>query len=326
MAIPSAWQPEPPLTHHEPYVAAMLRFGVLAGGPVDGGRDWLGFARRVEQLGYDVLSLPNHLSAQPLAPFPALAAAAAVTERLHVGTLVIDNELVHPAVIANESATLDLLSDGRVELGIGAGWLPGDHEPIGQQWAPAGERIERLGEAIQVIRTMFAGGDGCFHGRHYSLEGAPVSERACPPILVGGGGRRVLTLAAQQADIVSLVPNMSAGRLGPESAATATGDATAEKLGWIAAARGDRAPVLHTNVTFVGVTGQREELLAKIGRGYGVDAAAAAEVPHALVGTIEEIATTVRDRAERLGITYLSVLAKDAETFAPVIALLRGAT
>jgi probable F420-dependent oxidoreductase len=299
-----------------------MRFGVLAGGSVEDGAAWLRFARDVEAMGYDALSLPNHLAMQPLAPMPALAAAAAVTERLTVGTLVVDNELVHPAVIANEAATLDLLSDGRFELGIGAGWLPADHEPIGQPWAPAAERIERLAEAIAVIRSSFAGGSGRFDGRHYRLDGAPVSERPCPPILVGGGGRRVLTLAAEEADIVSLVPNMAAGRLGPESAATATGDATAEKLGWIAAT--GRSPMLHTNVTFVAVTGERDALLAKVGRGYGVDAAAAAEIPHALVGSVTEIATTVRDRAERLGISYLSVLAKDATAFAPVIEELRS--
>jgi probable F420-dependent oxidoreductase len=319
----TAWQPERPRARHEPPTfAEVLRFGVLAGAAVASGAEWTGFARRVEALGYDVLSLPNHQSVQPLAPFPALAAAAAVTERLHVGTLVVDNELVHPAVIANEAATMDVLSEGRFELGIGAGWLAADHEQIGQPWASAGERIERLAEAIGVIRSLFNGGSGSFDGRHYTLRDATVSERPCPPILVGGGGRRVLTLATQLADIVSLVPNMAAGRLGPESAATATGDATAEKLSWIAQAGG--APMLHTNVTFVAVTDRRKDVLVKVARGYGVDADAAAHIPHALVGTVEEIAATVLDRAERLGITYLSVLAKDAETFAPVLAALRS--
>lgn len=301
----------------------------MASGRVESGAAWRAYARRVADLGYDTLSLPNHLATQTFAPLPALVAAADAAPSLRVGTLVIDNESVHPAIIANECATVDVLTDGRLEVGIGAGWLPADHTAIGQPWAPAGERIERLAEAVEVLRAMWGPSPARFAGRHYRIDGLSAGARPVqqphPPILVGGGGRKVLELAARVADIVSFVPNMAAGRVGPESAASATGAATRDKLAWVRNAAGARFDEieLHVNVTLVRL-GDRAEGLAKVARAYATAEADAAEVPHALVGSVDQIAEDVLRRREELGITYLTIFEGSVDAFAPVIARLRA--
>src|SRR4051794_35544794 len=181
-----------------------------------------GFVRRVDELGYDVLNMPNHRASAGLSPLLAMAFAARVSDRLRFGTLVLDNELVDPAVIAKDTATLDVLSGGRLEVGIGAGWLPADHTTIGQPWRSAGARVERLAEAIEVLRRCWTSSPVSRESPTSPLDAArnePLPVQQPVPLLVGGGGERVLRLAGAVADIVSLVPNMAAGRLGPESAA-----------------------------------------------------------------------------------------------------------
>lgn len=308
-----------------------LRFGVMVTTPPTSGVEWAERARRYEAMGFSVLSLPNHLAGQPAAPWPALMAAAAATTTLRVGTLVVDNELLHPAVVASDAATVDLLSDGRLEFGIGAGWLAADHELIGQPFLPAGERIERLTEAIVVIRRLWTESQPVTHsGAAYSLSGLHGRPRPAqvphPPILIGGGGRRVLQLAAREADIVGLVPNMASGAVGAASAATATGTATREKLAWIREAAGDRfgSLELQVNVTSARVTDDRDAALAKVANAYGVSDVDAADVPHALVGSVDEICATVLRRREALGISYLTIFEASAVAIAPVIERLAG--
>jgi probable F420-dependent oxidoreductase len=310
-----------------------FRFGVMAGRGFASGPEWRAFARRLEELGYTTLQMPNHLADQPLAPMVALAMAAEATTDLRLGTLVLDNELVHPAVIANEAATLHTLSGGRFEFGLGAGWLAADHEPIGQRWAPVGERLERLDEALTLTRRLFTEASVDFDGVHYRLQGAKGAALADPPLfVVGGGGPRMLRIAARHADVVSLVPSMAAGRVGPESAATATGEATEVKVRWIeetCAELGRPMPELHTNVTLVRVTDDRTKALASVAKGYGLgtdDEALrrAALVPHALVGTVEEICETLIERREQYGISYCTVLPAAVEDFAPVVEAMTG--
>lgn len=163
--------------------------------------EWVAKARRVEELGYSTLSVPDHFDDQ-LAPFPALMAAAAATTTLRVGTLVLDNDYRHPLLTAKEAATVDLLSGGRLELGMGAGWLRSDYEQSGIGCDPPAVRIERLGEGLAVVKGLLAGGKFSFCGLHYTVThhaGTPQPvQRPRPPILVGGGGRRILTLAARE--------------------------------------------------------------------------------------------------------------------------------
>lgn len=266
-----------------------------------------------------------------MSPLVALSFVAGYSSRLRLGTLVLDNESVHPAIIARDAATLDLLSNGRLELGIGAGWLPTDHTSIGQSFDTAGLRIERLSEAIDVVRACWQNDEATYDGRHYQLSGAvnhplPV-QGAKLPILVGGGGRRVLELAAQKADIVSLVPNMSAGKVGRESAANATGAATAEKLAWIRAAAGGRLAEieLHTNLTNVFVTTDRMPTMEKVARGYGLeDPNEALDIPHVLIGTVEQCIDQLIERRAATGISHYTVFEANIDAFAPILAALVG--
>src|SRR4051794_15610382 len=169
------------------------------------GKDWAAKARRLEDLGYATLCMPDHFDDQ-LAPMPALTAAAAATTTLRVGTLVLGNDYRHPLITAKEAATVDVLSGGRFELGIGAGWMGSDYEQSGIGLDPPGVRIERLAESLAVVKGLLAGGKFSFAGRYYSVTrhpGTPAAvQRPRPPILVGGGGRRILSLAGREADIV----------------------------------------------------------------------------------------------------------------------------
>lgn len=306
-----------------------FRFGVMTNGKFSA-VDWRALVQRVDELGYDILNMPNHRAAPGLAPLIAMAWAAQVSPRLRFGTLVLDNESVDPAVIAKDTATLDVLSEGRLEVGIGAGWLPSDHASIGQPWRTAGQRIERLAEAIAVLRACWTESPVTRPSALFPLDAVrnepmPV-QRPHPPILVGGGGERVLRLAASEADIVSFVPNMAAGKIGPDSAVDGRGDAMLRKLDWVRDAAGGRFDdiELHTNLTQVIVTDDLDAGLARVKRGYALETDAdALAVPHAVVGTQEQIAEQLLARREQLGISYYSIFEPGMEAFAPVMALLR---
>lgn len=292
---------------------------------------WRHLIDRIDAEGYDLVHMPQHRGAKGFAPLVALGFVAARSSRLRVGTLVLDNESVHPAIVARDAATLDLLSEGRLELGIGAGWLAADHASIGQEFATAGTRIERLEEAIDVLRACWSGDTASFRGRHFTIDGAPndplPAQPGGPPVLVGGGGKRVLQLAARKADIVSLVPNMSAGRVGRESAANATGAATGEKLAWVREAAGSRLPdiELHTNLTNVFVTDDRMPMMEKVARGYGLDNPIdALDIPHVVIGTVAQCVEQLIERRSATGISHYTVFEANIDAFAPILAELVG--
>jgi probable F420-dependent oxidoreductase len=192
-----------------------FRFGVTAP-TVESGGGWTDRARRVEHLGYSTLSVPDHFRNQ-LASVPALAAAALATTRLRLGSLVFCNDFHHPVMLAREAATIDVLSGGRLELGLGAGWLRAEYEEAGIRFDDARTRIERLAEAVTIIKGLLAGEPVTFSGRHYTvanLAGSATVQRPHPPILVGGGGRRTLALAGREASIVGFgFPATSCSRL-----------------------------------------------------------------------------------------------------------------
>src|SRR5688500_8697486 len=188
--------------------ARPFRFGVqLSSAP--SGAEWATLARRAEDLGYSSLFLPDHFGAQ-LAPVPAMQAAADATTSLKVGCLVFDNDYKHPVVLAKEVATIDVLSGGRVELGIGAGWMNSDYEQSGIQHDRAGVRIDRMEEGIAVMKGLFGEGPCSYEGAHYrvtAMDGLPKPvQRPHPPLLIGGGGKRVLSIAGREADIVGINP------------------------------------------------------------------------------------------------------------------------
>jgi len=190
-----------------------FRFGVLASRAETAG-EWRDLARKVEDLGYSTLLIADHFGRQ-LAPLPALVAAAGATSRLRLGTFVLDNDFRHPAATAKEAATVDVLTGGRLELGIGAGWNRSDYTKTGLSFEPAGTRVGKLEEAVQIIKVLFEGGEVDFDGRYYQLEGLegmpqPV-QRPRPPMMIGAAGRRMLTLAAREADILNFPDRPSVG-------------------------------------------------------------------------------------------------------------------
>ncbi len=307
-----------------------LRFGVQCSSPpaVDA-RSWADLARRCEDLGYSTLTVADHLDDQ-LAPVPALMAAAAATSTLRVGALVFCNDYKHPVVLAKEAATLDLLSGGRLELGIGAGWMTTDYEQAGIALDPPSVRIARLAEGITVLKGLLAGDTVDFRGDHYEVRGltgtpAPV-QRPHPPILVGGGGRRVLELAAREADIVGLNVSLPKGVIDASAGPDATADATDQKLAWMREAAGDRFTELelHVRVHLTLVTDDRQGAAELLAAGFGLTPAQALRTPHALAGSVEEICATIVERRERFGISYLGIGLDAMDAMAPVVARLTG--
>ena len=206
-------------------------------------------ARRAESMGYEALVVPDHLIEQ-LSPIPALATIAAATERLRIAAFVHNNDLRHPAVLAQDLASLDVLSDGRLDVAIGAGWNKPEYDAIGLPFDPTPVRQARLEEAIVVLKGAFGDGPFSFAGEHYTitdLDGYPKPvQRPHPPFLIGGGGRRTLALAGREADIVGLAPRILSGQRSAPSSLTVA--AAAEKIEWVREAAGDRFDDLVFNV------------------------------------------------------------------------------
>ena len=292
--------------------------------------EWTETATKAEDLGYSALLMPDHFGDQ-LAPIAALATAAAVTETLRVGTLVFANDFRHPAYLAKEMTTLDLLSEGRLEVGMGAGWMTTDYEQTGMAHDRAGVRIDRMIEGIKVLRGLWGDDAFSFEGEHYTISemnGLPKPVQAGgPPIIVGGGGKRVLSTAARMADIVGVNPNVGEGVVGPEAVKSMSAGATEEKLGWVRDAAGDRFDDIEISILkFVTmVTNDRDAVAAKVGGSMGMDAATILASPHTLVGSAEQIAEELIEQRERWQGSYVTVQSDAIDSFAPVVAALAGA-
>ncbi len=292
-------------------------------------REWRERARLFESLGYSTLFLPDHFGEQ-LSPIAALMSAADATTTLRIGSLVFDNDYRHPVVLAKEAATLDLLSDGRLEFGLGAGWMTSDYEQTGIPLDPPGTRIERMAEGLEIIKRFFAGGAVSFEGKHYKVQGvdgfpAPV-QKPHPPIIVGGGGRRMLRLAAQQADIVSVNYKLTEGRVNSALVRTGLAEATDEKLAWIKEAAGDRFSNIELCATIfvANVTDDRDGAAAAFAVGIGAEGREVLEMPHFLIGTIDQMVEDLQARRERYGISYVVFPDAAAESLAPVVERLTG--
>jgi probable F420-dependent oxidoreductase len=305
-----------------------FRFGVQLSAPVTGER-WQETARRIESLGYDVATMPDHFNDQ-LAPVPALQAILDATTTLRAGALVFDNDYKHPAILAKELATMDVLSDGRIEIGLGAGWMISDYEQLGLPYDRAGVRIDRFVEGIAVLRGAMGPGPFDFTGEHYRIAGydgrpKPVQQPA-PPILIGGGGPRVLSIAAREADIVGINGTLAAGVFGPDAFATMTRDAVADKVAVVADAAGDRLGDIELNIRtfFNKVTDDRAHAIESIARAVRVDPAMLAASPYALVGTTTSIVEDLVALRETFGFSYVIVGAGEIDAFAPVVAQLAG--
>lgn len=293
-----------------------FRFGVVAA-QARSGEEWAETARRVEALGYTTLVIPDTI-AYSLAPLVALTAAATATRSLRVGTYVIANDYRHPVLLAKEAATLDLLSGGRFELGLGAGRpsAAGDNQMLGLPFDPGGVRVARLAEALALVKRLLAGETVSAQSTYYTVADARIAPGPVQrplPLLVAGSGRRVLGLAAREADIIAL-------GVAPDETEQAVG----EKIGWLRAAAGERFAGLEINVNLVAVGGQ---LARYVAAQVGAEAAtlAGSNAVTVLAGRGEEMCETLVARRDKLGISYITVPQELMETFTPIVARLSGA-
>jgi probable F420-dependent oxidoreductase len=305
-----------------------FRFGVQSQNAPDA-KAWRDKARKVEDLGYSTFWIPDHFGEQ-WGPIAALTAAADATTTLKVGALVFDNDYRHPGMLAKEMATLDILSDGRMEFGIGAGWMKSDYEEYGIPYDSPGTRIERMVEGLTVIRQMWTDGVANFEGKHYRYTNAKGEPRPVqtphPPILIGGGGKRMLTIAAQEADIVGFNTTLTAGYVGPEAAAEATADKFRQRVQWVREAAGDRLDSLEFQcwTGFAFVDQDRTEIANMMAPMFGLSPEDALEIPIVIAGTIDQITETLQQRREEYGFSYWCVPGDAYETMAPVVAKLAG--
>ena len=305
-----------------------FRFGVQLSS-ASSGSAWRGLARSIEGLGYSSLFIPDHFEDQ-FGPLVALTVAAEATTDLKVGSLVFGNDYRHPVVLAKEVATLDLVSEGRVEFGLGAGWMTTDYEQSGMTNDPPGVRISRMTESLAIMKALWSTGACTFEGEHYTITGAvgaPLPHsRPHPKVIIGGGGKRVLGIAAREADIVGVNPSLTAGYVGPEVLETTTAEYYDERIAWIKAAAGERFDEIELQVlTFlVQIVPDREDAVERLSSVMGVTAEQIDGTPIALIGTIEQITEKLLERRERFGFTYVVVHEAEMEAFAPVVAALTG--
>lgn len=304
-----------------------FRFGVQLSAAADAD-EWLATAARAEELGYSSVMMPDHFGEQ-FAPVPALMAVAAATS-LKVGTLVFANDYKHPVVLAKEVATLDILTKGRFEFGIGAGWMNTDYDQSGIPHDRAGVRIDRLAEALDVFDGLFADGAFSYEGTHYQLaelDGRPKPETpGGPPVLIGGGGKRILTLAAQRADIVGINPKIASGEVDTATARNGSPELTDQKVSWVRDAAGDRYGDLELNmlVFAVVVTDDAPAVAEMMAPMFGLDPDVVLDYPLAWIGTEDQIVETLQARRDRWDVSYLVVQADAMETAAPIVARLAG--
>jgi probable F420-dependent oxidoreductase len=303
-----------------------FRFGVQIS-RASSAASWVDLARRAESLGYDVFIMPDHLDKQ-LSPLSALGAVAAVTSRIRLCAFVFANDYRHPLILAREAATLDLLSGGRFELGLGAGWMKRDYRALGLDCAPASARVDRLEEAIPIVKRLMAGERVTHNGRHYHLEGAvtgvAVVRKPRPPLAVGGGRNRMLRLAAREADIVGITPGFSPR--GWPLFGRATERVLREQVATIREAAGDRAAGLELNlwIAAAGIAGSGNSLPGSVSAAALGIAEAVYHSPYVLHGRLGSLRDLLRRRRDELGISYYTLPARSMDTMAPLVEALSG--
>jgi probable F420-dependent oxidoreductase len=284
--------------------------------------DWQDLARKVEDLGFSALVMQDHFGAQ-FAPLPALVAAGAVTTRLRLATLVLDNDFRHPAALAKEAATVDVLTSGRLELGLGAGWMASDYSKTGIVYGEPAERFGRLRETVRIVKAFFTEPESVtFKGKYYQVEGldaSPKTAQAPPPLLIGGRQKQMLQFAAREADIVSIsMLDRFAGVLNPPT--------YAEKAGWIKEAAGERYGEieLHVNASNIAVTDDAQGALAAIAERTKITPQEALNTPQTLVGSVDAIVERLQMWRETCDVSYFNLQRRYMDQFAPVVARLAG--
>ena len=303
-----------------------FRFGVQSRcmGPRE---TWLASIRRIEALGYSSVSWADHFVGG-LDPIASLAAAAVATERLRLTSFVLDNDFRHPAVLAMSAGTIDILSGGRLELGIGAGWMKPEYTQSGIPFDPPGVRIARLEETLQLLTLLFTGNPVTFQGEFYRVDGltlppVPV-QQPHPPFVIGGGSPKILTLAGKYANIVGITNRALPD--GAKDLEDLTAEAMERKVGWVRAGAGERFPEIELNMICgrVVITDDRNAAATQMTEHLPLSVAKILEAPAILIGTVEEIVATLQERRERFGVSNIVIIEPMMEAFAPVVAHLAG--
>jgi probable F420-dependent oxidoreductase len=303
-----------------------FRFGVEMMEPF-AGMTWAESARELEALGYDALHAPDHFD-EGLGPITAMASAAAATTKLTVATAVLAADFRHPAVLARELASLDLLSKGRLEVGLGAGYNVDDYRWSGIAMDPPKVRVDRLVEYVAVLRGLFAEGPFSYEGEHFRIDALDGSPRphtpGGPPIFVAGGGPRMLRFAARHADIVGVNPSLPTSERRAEAARDGVATRVDEKFALIREAAGDRYEDLefHGWLRHARVTDDAHGAAEKIAAATGLTEEDVLESPFVLLGSVTEIAERLEERRARWGYSYYTVQQPSAQEFAPVLAAL----
>jgi probable F420-dependent oxidoreductase len=322
-----------------------FRFGLQCFN-VDSGKQWKDLARKCEDLGYSALHMSDHfLGPGPkldetnhpptvLSATPAMATALALTSTLRVGCRVFCQDYHHPVVLAKEIATMDLMSEGRVEVGIGAGWIKAEYEAAGIQFDSPGTRIRRLGEYVSILKTLLRGDEIDHHGEFFEIfgfKGLPdVVQKPHPPIMIGGGAPKILGLAGREADVVSFNYNNRAGVIGPEGFASATAEETDKKIQWVKDGAGGRFDdiELETGLYMISVTDHQQATAEEFAKFLGCPVDALLAHPNALIGSVDYCCDTLMERRDRFGISYITPLEIEgnniSQGFAPVVARLAG--
>jgi probable F420-dependent oxidoreductase len=306
-----------------------FRFSVNVG-PSRSRTEWAAKARKLERLGYDTLTVPDHLT-DFFAPMPALVSAADATATLRVGTNVLNNDFRHPVLVAREAATVDLLTEGRLQLGLGAGYMQSEYEQAGLGFDTGGTRVERLAEAVTVIKGLLSGEQVTFAGRHYRVTGHTIHplpvQQPHPPIVISGNGRRLLALAAREADIVGLSGiTFRRGGAAPDLSGWKVSSVD-ERLQLIREVSGDRYSQLEVNVLVqrVVVTDHRNRAAEELAsRWTQLSSDEILQSPYVLIGTEDQLVEDLRARRERWGISYFTIFEPYVDALAPVVACLAG--
>ena len=323
---------------HKPF-----RFGLQAFNPKSPAA-WREMVRKTEDLGYSAYHLADHfLGAGPaiestghppqlLGAVPAMAMALEMTDKIKVGARVFCMDYREPVMLAKEAATMDYLSDGRLELGLGAGWIQAEYDAVDIPFQPIGARLDKFEHVVQGVKAFMTGDPLSIHNDTINWDGfcgIPARPNP-PPIMIGGGSKRILSIAGREADIVSLNFNNRAGVLGPDGMASGMAEQTAKKVGWIKDAAGDRFDTLELEIgaylTFV--TDHQQATAAAIADPFGMSVEDLLAGPHNLIGSVDYICEELQRRREVYGISYITVLDDGennmVEQFAPVVAKLAG--
>ena len=303
--------------------------------------DWRQQARHAESSGFSTFSVADHVigpgpalaatnhPVQNLAAIPAMAVAIEATSTINIGSRVFCVDYRQPVMFAKELATLDFFSEGRLELGLGAGWLQGEYEAMGVPWDRPGVRLDRFQETLALLRAHFGPNEIDVHGAHVNasgFQGVPKPTNGTPPIMIGGGAQRILGIAGREADIVSLNFDNSSGKIGHAGVASSTADLTTQKINWVRDGAGDRFDDIELEIGayFTVVTDHRDATMAHLAGRFELTVDQLAQHPHVLVGSVDSICEQLIERRNTYGISYITFSSAVVDSVSPIVQRLAG--